>query len=236
MIDLVVFDWDGTLMDSQSRIVHAMTRAFEAHAHERPAVEAIRDIIGLDLVEGIRRIDPALTDAGAADVANSYRHEFRAAVAVPSPLFEDVECTLRALAADGVTLAVATGKSRAGLDRAMRESGVERWFTTSRCGEECAPKPHPGMLLEILRETGASAARTVMVGDTEFDLRMAQAACVHGAAVTYGAHQKSRLLDLQPAIVLDAIRDLPASLARLQVRHASDGEAGQAQESHDGMG
>lgn len=215
MIELVVFDWDGTLMDSEARIVHAMTRAFEAHGRPPPAPAEVRCIIGLDLEESVARLSPSLAPRTVRAVALAYREAFRAAGDIPSPLFEGAAATVAALADAGVTLAVATGKSRAGLDRALAESGLGRWFTTSRCSEESAPKPHPAMLREILAETGHPAARTLMVGDTAFDLEMASAAGVRGAAVTYGAHPRSRLIDLAPALVLDALAQLPASLARL---------------------
>jgi phosphoglycolate phosphatase len=112
-------------------------------------------------------------------------------------------------------LAIATGKSRRGLDRALEESGVADYFVTTRCGEEAAPKPDPAMLRDILWDLDTAPEHTLMVGDTEFDLLMAAAARTHAAAATYGAHGRTRLLECRPAIVIDALDELPAAVDRL---------------------
>jgi phosphoglycolate phosphatase len=215
MIKLVVFDWDGTLMDSEARIVTAMQHAFTAAGVAAPPNTAVRDIIGLDLAVAVMRLAPGLPAAQRSIIVNDYRQHYALLHAIPSPLFEDAQATLASLTAAGYLLAIATGKSRRGLDHALQESGVGEFFATTRCGEEAAPKPDPAMLRDILWDLDITPAQALMVGDTEFDLRMAEAARTHAAAVTYGAHPRQRLVALNPAIVIDALAELPAAVARL---------------------
>lgn len=221
MIQLIVFDWDGTLMDSEARIVTAMQQAFAAAGAVAPTPGAVREIIGLDLNHAVARLGPALPGAEVAGIAQHYRERYARLHAVPSPLFEDAEPTLAALRAAGYLLAIATGKSRRGLDRALEESGVADYFATSRCGEECAPKPDPAMLRDILMDLDTPPERSLMVGDTEFDLLMARAAGTHAAAVTYGAHPRERLLEHRPALVIEALSELAGAVARLNERISS---------------
>ena len=150
-----------------------------------------------------------------AAIVQAYRLLYAQLHAIPSPLFDGAQATLAQLAEAGYLLAIATGKSRRGLDRALKESGVGDYFATTRCGEEAAPKPDPAMLRDILWDLDTSPQRTLMVGDTEFDLLMAAAARTHAAAATYGAHERERLVGLKPAIVIDALEELPAAIARL---------------------
>ncbi|MCC6705963.1 MAG: HAD-IA family hydrolase [Gammaproteobacteria bacterium] len=221
MIKLIVFDWDGTLMDSEARIVTAMQQAFAAEGAPPPPPAAVREIIGLDLGVAVARLGRDLASRQAAAIVSAYRTLYARLHAVPSPLFDDAEATLAMLDAAGYLLAIATGKSRRGLDRALEESGVGGYFATSRCGEECAPKPDPAMLRDILWDLDTPPAAALMVGDTEFDLLMAQAAGTHAAAVTYGAHPRERLLEHRPALVVDALRDLGAAVDRLNQRIAT---------------
>ena len=215
MIRLVVFDWDGTLMDSEARIVTAMQRAFADADATPPGRAAVREIIGLDLGHAVAHLGPTLDRARQGAVVHAYRAIYAGLHAIPSPLFAGAADTLRALDASGLMLAVATGKSRRGLERALDEAGVRGHFVATRCGEELAPKPDPAMLRDILLELDTPPGEALMLGDTEFDLLMANAAATRSGAVTYGAHERARLLALAPDLVIDDLRDLPTALARL---------------------
>lgn len=217
MIRLVVFDWDGTLMDSEARIVTAMQQAFLAEGANVPSRSHVRDIIGLDLAHAAALLGPDLEPARIEAIACDYRQRYARLHAIPTPLFDDARATLRQLVETGFVLAIATGKSRRGLDGAIQESGIAEFFTTSRCGEEAAPKPDPTMLRDILFELDISPHETLMVGDTEYDLMMAAAARTYAGAATYGAHSRQRLLSLKPAIVIDTLTELPAAISRLNL-------------------
>ena len=204
-------------MDSEARIVTALQQAFLAEAAAVPSRSDVRDIIGLDLSHAVAQLGPDLEPARIEAIACDYRQRYARLHAIPAPLFEGAQTILRQLVETGFALAVATGKSRRGLDGAMNESGVAEFFTTSRCGEETAPKPDPTMLRDILLELDISPHETLMVGDTEYDLMMAAAAQTYAGAATYGAHSRQRLLSLNPAIVIDTLAELPAAISQLNL-------------------
>ncbi len=217
MIRLVVFDWDGTLMDSEARIVTAMQQAFLAQGAAVPSRSAVCEIIGLDLDRAAALLGTDLTPARITAIVRAYRQRYAQLHGIPTPLFEGARELLAQLVEAGFMLAVATGKSRRGLDRAMEESGVAEFFATTRCGEEATPKPDPAMLRDILLDLDTSPTEALMVGDTVYDLMMAAAARTYAAAVTYGAHSRQRLINLEPALVIDTLTDLPAAIARLDL-------------------
>jgi len=205
---LIIFDWDGTLMDSEPKIVASAMAAAHDLALPALAPERVRNIIGLGLPEASEALFPG-RDAGFHDrFIERYRHHFLVADRTPMPLFEGAAETLAALCEDGYLLAVATGKARRGLNRVMEETGLGHLFWASRCADEAPSKPHPQMLREIMHELGVGGAETVMVGDTEYDLAMARNAGTHAIAVSYGVHACDRLLQFEPLTCLDRISQL----------------------------
>lgn len=211
---LIVFDWDGTLMDSEARIVAAMQRALaDLDAPLRSARE-IRDIIGLGLLEAVRTLLPEMDDALQVQIEERYRAHYLTQDGIPSPLFPGAEAVLAELVGCGYLLAIATGKGRQGLNAVLRTSGLEGYFHATRCADETFSKPHPEMLLQIMDELGVDPRHTLMVGDTEYDLQLAANAGVQALAVCYGAHERPQLLRHAPLDCLEDVRDIPDWLRR----------------------
>ena len=204
---LLVFDWDGTLVDSEARIVAAARAAFADLGVAAPDDAAIREIIGLSLEEAVKALCPGTDAALYGRFVDRYRVHF-VNHAEPSALFPGVQSTLRTLRERDYLLAVATGKSRAGLDRELQVTGLGPMFDASRCADETCSKPHPQMLHEIMEELGAPASQTIMIGDTEYDLQMARNAGVDALAVGYGVHDQGRLIQCGPIALLHAFGDL----------------------------
>ncbi|MBU0498889.1 MAG: HAD-IA family hydrolase [Gammaproteobacteria bacterium] len=212
---LLVFDWDGTLMDSEAKIVACMQAAFVDLGMAVPSRDAVRDIIGLGLRESIQTLYPGAGDGLVDDLFQGYRHHFLGANDTPSQLFPDVEKTLEQLDRAGYLLTVATGKGRRGLDRVLDETGLGRFFIATRCADETFSKPHPEMLNQLIDLAGVEASEALMIGDTEYDLQMAVNAGADALAVSYGVHEVERLLSHGPIGCLDAIGELPDYLASL---------------------
>ena len=190
--DLIVFDWDGTLMDSTGAIVASIKAAAADLGIEPPSEERARHIIGLGLIDALRHALPDLPAERYQDVALRYRHHYLSRDQ-DLLLFEGAEAMIDELAAMGYMLAVATGKTRAGLNRAFEVSGLGTRFHASRCADECRSKPHPQMLEELMAEFGVMPETTLMIGDTTHDVLMAKNAGVAGLAVSFGAHPVSQL-------------------------------------------
>ncbi len=213
-LKLIVFDWDGTLMDSEARIVDCMRSALDDAGCRRLADGQIRDIIGLGLGEAIRALLPAESEATRDEVTERYRHHWLHGGRQPSPMFPGAEQTLRRLAEQDYLLAVATGKSRRGLQRAFDESGLQPLFQASRCADESFSKPHPQMLLEIMDRLGVGPTETLMIGDTEYDMQMAANAGAWGLGVSHGVHSAERLRANRALDCLDSLLEIPAWLER----------------------
>lgn len=209
---LLVFDWDGTLMDSQARIVTSFQTAISEMAFAVRTPEQIRNIIGLGLDKAIYTLFPEVDEANRMALKTRYRHHFLYVNSLPTPLFPSVATSLHTLQAQHYWLAVATGKSRAGLDRALTESGLNHLFYSTRCAEETRSKPDPLMLVEIMAELGVTAADTLMIGDSEYDLQMAHNAGVAAVAVSYGTQAASHLLNFNPLACFDDLAQLPTWL------------------------
>ena len=195
---LLIFDWDGTLVDSVAYIAQSMRTAAGEENLPIPTVGAVREIVGLGLTEAVQRLFPQLGEADNKAFCARYSTVFRRDQDEPCRLFDGVRNSLEELRDAGFQLAVATGKSRNGLRRAMQELQMEGLFVASRCADETRSKPDPLMLLELLEELAVAPAHTLMVGDTLHDLDMATNAGVASIAVDYGAHSRARLLGAGP--------------------------------------
>ena len=197
MYELIVFDWDGTLMDSTALIAGSLQSACRDAGAPIPSDADARYVIGLNLADMLKHIAPGIDLERQARLVERYRHHFTAGE--QSPLFEGIRELLAELHGGGKRLAVATGKSRRGLQLALEATGLGPMFEFTRCADEGFAKPHPGMLHAILDYTGVEAERAVMVGDTTHDLQLAANAGVDAIAVLYGAHPQE-LLDTHGAV------------------------------------
>ncbi len=213
---LIIFDWDGTLCDSADKIIHSMHCAADVLGLPTLTDEHVRNIIGLGLPEALKVLYPDVEQMALDAMRTEYSRQFVGLDEHPSALFPSVADTLEALKLQGHTLAVATGKSRQGLNRVFGRSEVSRLFDGSRCADETASKPHPLMLFELLEQFGAQAEHAVMVGDTEYDMDMALRANMPRIAVSYGAHDISRLRPFKPALCVDRLDQMLTWLAANQ--------------------
>lgn len=204
---LIVFDWDGTILDSPSAIAECIRSAAAELELTVPDFERASHVIGLGLEDALRTAVPELPAARYPEFVEAYRRHFRASE-VSMPLFPGMRELIAELAGRH-TLAIATGKSRRGLERALDASTLRPHFRASRCADETTPKPHPAMLLELMGELGVSPEATLMIGDTSHDMEMARAAGVDAIAVTYGAHREAGLRACGPL-------DCCADVARLR--------------------
>ncbi|MGE6605851.1 HAD family hydrolase [Halomonas sp. NPDC076908] len=207
--ELIIFDWDGTLMDSVPRIVSCMqAAALEAEWGELTAAE-VEDIIGLGLPEAIAQLCPGILPVQAECLRERYSHHFVTRDTTPMLFFAGVEAHIARLhGREQQRLAVATGKSRRGLDRIFAETGSGAWFHASRTADETRSKPHPQMLSELLAELEVPVERAVMVGDTEYDLEMARAIGMDRVGVTYGVHTPERLALSRPKWIAHSVEEL----------------------------
>jgi phosphoglycolate phosphatase len=205
--ELIVFDWDGTLMDSAGAIVACIQAAAVDMGFPPPSEERARHVIGLGLHEALRYALPELDEGRHAAMADRYRHHYLSQDH-ELKLFDGAADMVRDLAADGYLLAVATGKSRKGLDRALEVSGLGDCFHATRCADECHSKPHPQMLEELMDELAVPPRLTLMIGDTTHDLEMADNAGVASLAVAYGAHEREILQKLSPLHCASSMSDL----------------------------
>lgn len=211
-VRLVVFDWDGTLMDSTAAIVEAIQGAAADLALPVPDARRASHVIGLGLHDALRHAVPDLAADRLPDFVDRYRHHYLRRDA-GLRLFDGVREMLAALRAHpSVMVAVATGKSRVGLERAFDSTGLRPMFVASRCADEGLPKPDPWMLVDLCETLGVDASATVMVGDTTHDLGMARAAGAHGLGVAWGAHPRDVLEGFGPLALFDDVPALDAWL------------------------
>jgi phosphoglycolate phosphatase len=213
---LIVFDVDGTLVDSQAGIVASMADAFDRIGLPDPGAEATRRVVGLSLEEAIARLLPhGSDDPRLAQAAAAYRQAYLARRSRPDyeePLFPGVRAALEALDHPEVCLGVATGKSRRGLDATLERHGLTGRFVTTQTGDEGPGKPHPRMLVEAMRDVGAAPQETVLIGDTVFDIEMAANAGVPAYGVAWGYHASEELSQAGARAILQTFDELCARL------------------------
>jgi phosphoglycolate phosphatase len=210
--DLVVFDWDGTLIDSTRTIARAIQAAAADLGLPVPDDERAAHVIGLGLRDALALAVPELPPQRAEEFSLRYRHHYFAEDA-GLQLFSGARELLADLQARGLPLAVATGKSHLGLMRALDRTGLADVFAATRCADQTHPKPHPAMLLELAEELGVAAGRTLMIGDTTHDLQMARAAGTSAIGVTYGAHPRAQLETCAPLALAASVVELRQCLA-----------------------
>ena len=204
-IELVIFDWDGTLFDSVGQIVASLQYA--AQQFEQPLTDdAAKSIIGLGLPEVMQILFPQVPHL-QQDILQCYADHY-VANSKADAWFSGVAELLADLKQQGIKLAVATGKSRKGLDRVLSQTNSHQIFDTTRAASETRSKPDPLMLQEILLETGVTVERAIMVGDTSYDLEMAQNLNMQRIGVSYGVHSVETLQQYQPLTIVSSVQDL----------------------------
>jgi len=220
MYQLIIFDWDGTLMDSAQKIANCIKASARDVSLVEPSDQDAKSIIGLGLFEAMQRLFPGIQEPKLGQLVDAYKHHFVVGDVTEQGLFEGVEQGLQALEDAGAVLAVATGKSRAGLDRVFSETGLKQHFITTRCADETRSKPHPQMLHEILDFTAIRPDKAIMVGDTTYDMDMAANAGIVGLGATYGVHSEAMLRDSKALAVGDSFNELLAWLLNGKVEKA----------------
>lgn len=212
--DLVIFDCDGTLVDSLASIAQSANLALiEAGFTDGIPQHAVAEVVGLSLEQAVTSWIPTAEAQVLQQVVAAYKKNYQKladAGVLATPLFPGVRAVLETLQRSHVTMAIATGKSLRGLQRTLREHALEGFFHALKTADDCRSKPDPEMVERILLETWADPARTLIVGDTSFDIEMGRRAGITTCAVTYGCHDRTRLAQAQPHHWLERMADLPA--------------------------
>lgn len=212
---LAVFDCDGTLVDSQSSIVHAMFAACDHHDFARPGEDDVRRVVGLPLEIAVQHLLPGVSAAYALDISETYKSAFRdlrAQGQVSEPLFPGIVDVMDRLDAAGWLMGVATGKAMRGLKNTLDHHELMARFVTLQTADVAQGKPHPDMMLKAMAATGVEPAHAVMIGDTTFDVEMAKNAGVKAIGVAWGYHETQELMDAGAALVVHTTNDLAAAL------------------------
>lgn len=205
---VIIFDWDGTIIDSRAKIVACMRQAALDCGVPPQSEAAISNIIGLELSLAIDTLYPEGDPALISHLRERYAQRFVEADIEPCALFARAEETLQQLHDRGHQLCVATGKSRKGLNRVFGHLAISRLFVASRCADETRSKPHPLMLEQLCDELGTRPGDALMVGDTEYDLAMAREIDMPAVGVTYGAHEAQRLAAMKPLALIQCLSEL----------------------------
>ena len=204
---LVIFDWDVTVMDSVPKIVNCLRNTARELGIDIPSEQQAKYVIGLSLAKAAEVLFPAHAHLNDELVAG-YKAQYRELDVTPTPLFADVETVLKQLSEAGMQLAVATGKGREGIDRLLNESGLGQYFVNVKCSDDAKSKPSPDMLEQILHEQGIAKRDAVMIGDSQLDMAMANAAGIACIGVSFGAHSPAQLQKHTPLCVVDSYQQL----------------------------
>ena len=218
-MNLVIFDCDGTIVDSQSGIVLSMNHAFEALKLPPPARAQTLAVVGLSLPEAFSVLAPDIEYETRRELAEHYKSAFREMNRDPAEhevLFPGAAETITALAArDDVVLGIATGKSMRGVERLIAREGWQGYFATIQTADDHPSKPHPSMIARAMSDTGCGLFETIMIGDTTYDIEMAVAAGVGAIGVTWGYHSKDELVEAGAHVIIDTYQALPGALERM---------------------
>jgi phosphoglycolate phosphatase len=216
---LVIFDVDGTLIDSAGLICAAMAEGFLAVGRPPPTPPAVRQVIGLSLPFAVARLDGAMDEGALAAVCAAYKAAFvrLRAERAESPLFCGAREALARADGQGALLGIATGKSRRGLEHVLERHDLRRFFVTTQTADDAPSKPHPGMVLNALGAAGATARRAAVVGDTSYDMAMARAAGAAAIGVAWGCHAADALLDAGAQAIIESFAALDDALDKLGI-------------------
>ncbi|MEN8259772.1 MAG: HAD-IA family hydrolase [Pseudomonadota bacterium] len=206
--DLIIFDWDGTLINSIDWIVSSLQWAAQTCSYDPPSNRASRDVIGLALHDALGALFPEAGPEAKKQLTHKYAEHFNSRRLSRGDLFEGIHGMLVTLKEANYRLALATGKSRAGLEKALKETDLVGLFDATRCADETASKPNPKMLFQLMSELDAQKNRTLMVGDSVHDIMMAKNANVASIGVTCGAHDRHTLSHYTPMACLSNTADL----------------------------
>lgn len=221
-LKLVIFDCDGTLVDSQHMILSAMTQAYRAHGIPLPERETLLSVVGLSLVEAFTKLGERATDFPVQSLAEHYRdafHAMRRPGAPVEPLYPGAAEAIATLALrDDVVLGIATGKSQRGVRLVLGHHGLLDHFSTIKTADDAPSKPDPGMVLDAMRDAGVEPSETIVVGDTVYDIAMARAAGATGLGVTWGYHRAAALTESGAFAVIGEFRSLVPTLDKIWTR------------------
>jgi phosphoglycolate phosphatase len=204
----IVFDWDGTLMDSIGKIVETMQSSAKHMGLPIPNYDQAKDVIGISLLPALQKLFNLDDEKATMDLFHSYKAHFREYTQVNSPLFSGAIKLLEILKQQGYILAIATGKARQGLEHNLQHSNTQHFFSVSRTADDAQSKPSPDMLHQILAELNLSADQVLMVGDTTYDMAMAEAINMDRIGVSFGVHNADALQKHRPLAVIDALEEL----------------------------
>ncbi|NMT64630.1 HAD family hydrolase [Marinobacter orientalis] len=207
-VKVVIFDWDGTLVDSVDHIADSLHQAATELGYPELEREAYRDIIGLGMIEALEKLYPGISREEMNTIREGYSRYFFSKVTTPQNVFEGMADVLADLRGGGRSCSVATGKSRRGLEGALVSSGLGSHFGITRCADETRSKPDPAMLGEIIRFYGIEPSQAVMIGDTRYDLDMAQRIGMPSIGVEWGVHKRDVLGQYSPHAIVDSVKDL----------------------------